>query len=401
MAGTGGADGACPAERGRKTLLLEKRPKPGTKILLSGGTRCNLTHATDRRGIVEAFGGQGRFLHSALAALGPEALVDWFQAEGVATKIEADGKVFQHRSRRRRAGRPAGPRGRTPFTTARTNPSRKSTARRKASKSSPRGERCWVKRWSWPPAASRIRPAGRRATNTLGRRTGAYDHHAAARPGAHHHPRPRSARPSGDHPCGRSGQRAGAVGRSAAAGVPGPAARLARVRPFRPLRSGGAGCQPGGQRPRTAHSLTLRCDFLPDVNQATLASALREQCLAAGRRLAVGFWPSDCRSGWPRPSPRRARGRRADVPQIEPAGMPRACPARPSNSTSPSPARWGFARPRRRRAGWRSMRWTRARCRASLCRGYFSRASCSIWTVRSAATIFRRPSAPVGWPGSA
>src|SRR5438552_12846901 len=58
------------AERGRRTLLLEKNRKPGVKILMSGGTRCNLTHATDNRGIVEAFGPPGRFLHSALAALG-------------------------------------------------------------------------------------------------------------------------------------------------------------------------------------------------------------------------------------------------------------------------------------------------------------------------------------------
>jgi len=57
------------AERGKRTLLLEKNRRPGVKILMSGGTRCNLTHATDNRGIVEAFGPPGRFLHSALAAL--------------------------------------------------------------------------------------------------------------------------------------------------------------------------------------------------------------------------------------------------------------------------------------------------------------------------------------------
>ena len=82
------------AERGRKTILLDKNREPGIKILLSGGTRCNLTHATDARGIVEAFGPAGRFLHSALAALGPERVVDLFEAEGVPTKIEPGGKVF-------------------------------------------------------------------------------------------------------------------------------------------------------------------------------------------------------------------------------------------------------------------------------------------------------------------
>ena len=86
---------ARAAERGRRTLLLEKNRRPGIKILMSGGTRCNLTHACDRRGIVREFGPAGRFLHSALAALSPADLVELFETEGVITKVEPDtGKVF-------------------------------------------------------------------------------------------------------------------------------------------------------------------------------------------------------------------------------------------------------------------------------------------------------------------
>src|SRR6266849_6647582 len=82
------------AESGRRTLLLEKNRKPGVKILMSGGTRCNITHASDNRGIVAAFGPPGRFLHSALAALSVQETIELFEAEGVATKVEATGKVF-------------------------------------------------------------------------------------------------------------------------------------------------------------------------------------------------------------------------------------------------------------------------------------------------------------------
>lgn len=82
------------AERGRKTLLVEKNKRSGVKILISGGTRCNLTHACDPRGIVEAFGTQGKFLHSALAALGPRDLVELVETEGVLTKTEPTGKIF-------------------------------------------------------------------------------------------------------------------------------------------------------------------------------------------------------------------------------------------------------------------------------------------------------------------
>jgi hypothetical protein len=86
--------GARAALRRRKTILLEKNREPGVKILLAGGGRCNLTHATDARGVVAAFGPTGRFLHSALAALGPPQIIELFEAEDVPTKVEPGGKVF-------------------------------------------------------------------------------------------------------------------------------------------------------------------------------------------------------------------------------------------------------------------------------------------------------------------
>lgn len=82
------------AERGRRTLLLEKNRKPGVKILMSGGTRCNITQATDNRGIVAAYGPPGKFLHSALAAFSVQDTIDFFEGEGVPTKVEETGKIF-------------------------------------------------------------------------------------------------------------------------------------------------------------------------------------------------------------------------------------------------------------------------------------------------------------------
>src|SRR2546423_249345 len=82
------------AERGRRVLLLEKSTRPGVKILMSGGTRCNITHATDNRGIVEAYGPSGKFLHAPLAALSVQDTIEFFEAEGVAVKVEPTGKVF-------------------------------------------------------------------------------------------------------------------------------------------------------------------------------------------------------------------------------------------------------------------------------------------------------------------
>lgn len=86
--------GSRAAQCGQRTLLLEKNRRAGTKILMSGGTRCNITHATDRRGIVQAFAEQGPFLHSSLAALPPDEVVRLVESRGVATKVEPGGKIF-------------------------------------------------------------------------------------------------------------------------------------------------------------------------------------------------------------------------------------------------------------------------------------------------------------------
>lgn len=96
-AGLMAATGA--AERGLRTLLLEKNRRAGAKILISGGTRCNLTHALEPEGIVEAFGVQGRFLYSALASLTPQDVVERFHALGVPTKVEPGGKIFPESDR--------------------------------------------------------------------------------------------------------------------------------------------------------------------------------------------------------------------------------------------------------------------------------------------------------------
>jgi predicted Rossmann fold flavoprotein len=108
--------GSRAAERGRRVVVVEKNRRPGVKILMSGGTRCNITNARglkDRsvvsgpvdpafnpkeargpRSIMDAFGPNGRFLAPALKALSVEETVRLFEAEGVATKIEGNGKVF-------------------------------------------------------------------------------------------------------------------------------------------------------------------------------------------------------------------------------------------------------------------------------------------------------------------
>ncbi len=85
---------ASAAARGQRVLLLEKNKKLGVKILMSGGTRCNITHNCDIKAIVSAFGRQGKFLHSALSALPPKEVIQKIESQGVETKVESTGKIF-------------------------------------------------------------------------------------------------------------------------------------------------------------------------------------------------------------------------------------------------------------------------------------------------------------------
>ncbi len=85
---------ASAAARGQRVLLLEKNKKLGVKILMSGGTRCNITHNCDTKAIVSAFGRQGKFLHSALSALPPKEVIQKIESQGVETKVESTGKIF-------------------------------------------------------------------------------------------------------------------------------------------------------------------------------------------------------------------------------------------------------------------------------------------------------------------
>lgn len=93
---------ARAAENGRRVLLLEKTPRTGTKVLASGGTRCNLTTRLDAGDAARAFGREGeRFLRHAFRVLPPRQVRERFHALGVATVEEKLDKVFPASGRAR------------------------------------------------------------------------------------------------------------------------------------------------------------------------------------------------------------------------------------------------------------------------------------------------------------
>ncbi len=90
----------CDAGRAPDVLVLEKTPRAGTKVLASGGTRCNLTTTLPPDAAAALFGRRGeRFLRRAFRELGPELVRQRFDAWGVATVTSEWEKVFPESGR--------------------------------------------------------------------------------------------------------------------------------------------------------------------------------------------------------------------------------------------------------------------------------------------------------------
>lgn len=85
----------CAASTGRKVLVLEKNRRPGLKILISGGGRCNLTTTKSGRDLEDQYGRRrGRWLRHALRAFSPAALVEVIRVAGVPLQEEDLDKIF-------------------------------------------------------------------------------------------------------------------------------------------------------------------------------------------------------------------------------------------------------------------------------------------------------------------
>jgi hypothetical protein len=76
-------------------VVLEAAATPLNKVRISGGGRCNLTHAVrDLAHLLSAYPRGGPGLRRLLARFGPRETVAWFEGHGVALKTEADGRMF-------------------------------------------------------------------------------------------------------------------------------------------------------------------------------------------------------------------------------------------------------------------------------------------------------------------
>src|SRR5690606_10370995 len=75
-------------------LLLEKGPKLGKKLAISGGGRCNVTNRLPIEEIIQHIPGNGRFLYGPFSIYNNEQIIEFFEGLGVALKEEDHGRMF-------------------------------------------------------------------------------------------------------------------------------------------------------------------------------------------------------------------------------------------------------------------------------------------------------------------
>jgi predicted Rossmann fold flavoprotein len=98
-----GASGMMAAGRaaqcGARVLLLEKMPRVGLKLGITGKGRCNLTNQGEIQPFLDSFSPDGRFLRNCFARFFNQDLMAFFEQRGVPLVVERGGRVFPQSNR--------------------------------------------------------------------------------------------------------------------------------------------------------------------------------------------------------------------------------------------------------------------------------------------------------------
>lgn len=94
-AGFFAAIAAKTAQPHSKVAILEKSAALLSKVRISGGGRCNVTHSCfDPKELVHNYPRGSKELLGPFHRFGPSQTIEWFEARGVRLKTEKDGRIF-------------------------------------------------------------------------------------------------------------------------------------------------------------------------------------------------------------------------------------------------------------------------------------------------------------------
>lgn len=83
------------AQGGARVVLLEKTSKVLSKVKISGGGRCNVTHAAfENSQLLKGYPRGEKFLKKVFSHFSVNDTISWFESRRVKLKVEADGRMF-------------------------------------------------------------------------------------------------------------------------------------------------------------------------------------------------------------------------------------------------------------------------------------------------------------------
>lgn len=94
-AGFFGAIAAASANSDCRVIILEKNRQVLSKVRISGGGRCNVTHACfDPAVLIQNYPRGGKELRGPFSRFQPRDTIEWFESRDVKLKVEEDGRMF-------------------------------------------------------------------------------------------------------------------------------------------------------------------------------------------------------------------------------------------------------------------------------------------------------------------
>jgi len=82
------------ASKGAETVVLEKMPRPGRKIMITGKGRCNFTNVKEWNDFQEHVHPKANFLRASFQNLTPEQLIAFFEENGMESVVERGDRAF-------------------------------------------------------------------------------------------------------------------------------------------------------------------------------------------------------------------------------------------------------------------------------------------------------------------
>ncbi|GGZ32664.1 flavoprotein [Echinicola pacifica] len=83
------------AHQGAKVIIFEKSGKTLSKVKVSGGGRCNVTHhALKLSELIKNYPRGEKFMKKAFSLFQVKDTIDWFERHDVTLKVESDGRMF-------------------------------------------------------------------------------------------------------------------------------------------------------------------------------------------------------------------------------------------------------------------------------------------------------------------